>query len=438
MTEDYLATTSRGGPPASEVLENVRQSTVATTYEGRSLSRPAFLEYAQIAQLTHDLGLLHRSLTGLPNRLFGGDVAAFARGVGTTETQATAVVRGRGELPPRIGRADFFMDEVGFRLMEINWGSAVGGLDGADLNRAMLAQPFIGDFVQRHGLSYVDPMVELVDTLFTECRVPAGSRPVVALTDWPRSFETLEPQLRRSAEGLGKLGMDAYPCHIGQLRYADGRVWLGDLAVDIVYRLFLMEALLDETGPQLIEPVLRAAERREVAIFAPMDAELYGSKGALALLSDEAYRHLYPPDELASLDRILPWTRLVRPGPVTVDGRMVDLLGYAAAEQAELILKPTLMHGGQGIVAGWRVPTDEWRQHLEAATEQPYVLQRRIHPVAELFPTDTGTEQWTLAWGAIMASRGYGGMFVRGVRDPDETVNMATGATGTCSFHATG
>jgi hypothetical protein len=61
-------------------------------------------------------------------------------------------------------------------------------------------------------------------------------------------------------------------------------------------------------------------------------------------------------------------------------------------------------------------------------------VQRRIHPVPEQFPTDAGTEEWTLSWGAFLVSRGYGGMWVRGSRDPDATVNMATGATATCCF----
>ncbi|MEO6501515.1 MAG: hypothetical protein ABIQ09_06340 [Jatrophihabitantaceae bacterium] len=33
-----------------------------------------------------------------------------------------------------------------------------------------------------------------------------------------------------------------------------------------------------------------------------------------------------------------------------------------------------------------------------------------------------------------MVDRGYGGMFVRDSRDLDATVNMSTGATGTCCF----
>ena len=220
-----------------------------------------------------------------------------------------------------MGRADFYLDEQGFRLMEINWGAALGGLDGAILNRAMAEQPFIGEFVERHRLGYVDPMAELVHTMFIECGLAAGSRPVVALTDWPESFEHPGAEPAQGAEVHAAFGMRGLPCHVGQLRYADGRVWLGDRPIDVVYRLFMMEDLLDPAGPGLIEPVLQAAERGEVAIFSPMDADLYGSKGALALLSDEQYRDRYTAEELASLDRIVPWTRMVRPGPVTVDGR---------------------------------------------------------------------------------------------------------------------
>ncbi|MFL6162608.1 MAG: hypothetical protein ACJ74U_10285 [Jatrophihabitantaceae bacterium] len=435
LTDQYLTGFAASGLSASALLEALRPSLVDTGFIGRSLSRPVFLSYQQIQQLGADVQQLYATLTGLPRRIFGGDMAAFARAVGATQTQAEVVLRGTASVPSRMGRADFYLDEQGFKLLEVNWGAALGGLDSAILNRSMAEQPFIGDFVERHRLGYVDPMVELVHTLFTECGVPAGRRPAVALTDWPASFVTLEPRLRRNVPDYARLGIDAYPCHLGQLRYADGRVWLGEQAIDVVYRLFLMEDLLDPTGPGLIEPVLQAAERGDVAIFSPMDADLYGSKGALALLSDEQYRHCYTAEELASLARILPWTRMVRPGPVTVAGRQVDLFDYALAERRELIIKPTMMHGGLGLVPGWLTPADEWRQRLEAAMDQPYVLQRRIHPIPERFPTDNGSDEWTITWGAIMVSRGYGGMFVRGSRDLDGTVNMTSGATATCCFH---
>ena len=434
LTQAYLAGFAQRGERASELHSLVRDAVADTSYEGRSLSRPGFLDRASISQLIGDLDQLYASLTGLPQRLFGGDLSAFARAVGATEAQADVILRSRGDRPSRMGRADFYLTESGFQLMEVNWGAALGGLDGAILNRAMLKHPYVAAFVAEHGLGFVDPLTELVDTLFTECHVRPGSRPVVALTDWPTSFEHLEPQLRTSAAILTPFGMEVYPCHVGQLRYADGRVWLGDRPIDVIYRLFLMEDLLTEAGPALIQPVLQAAERAEVAVFSPMDADLYGSKGALALLSDEENRRLWSPAERAALDRILPWTRMARPGPVTVAGATVDLAEYAIAEQRELILKPTMMHGGQGIAAGWLLEPDEWRERLEAAMGQPYVLQRRIHAIPERFPTDTGVEEWTLSWGAFMVSRGYGGMWLRGSRDPDATVNMLSGATATCCF----
>jgi hypothetical protein len=112
LASDYLVGVARPGPRTSEVLDAVRDSTLDTTFVGRSLSRPCFLDHAEVSRLTRDLDQLRTSLTGLPGRLFAGDMAAFARAIGTTETQAAAVVRGRGEHPPRIGRADFFLDRL--------------------------------------------------------------------------------------------------------------------------------------------------------------------------------------------------------------------------------------------------------------------------------------------------------------------------------------
>ena len=350
-------------------------------------------------------------------------------------------MRGRGSAPSRLARADLYLDEAGWRVMEMNMSSALGGVDNMALNRAMLEDPFIAEFVRENNLGYLDTMVEVVETLFAECNVPSGTRPVVALCDWPASYVTLEPQLRKNVAVFDALGVEALPCHIGQLRLEDDSIWLGDRQIDVIYRLFLMEALLDPSGAELIDPVLRAAERGKVAIFSPMDAELYSSKGALALLSDESNRHVFSDTELATLDRFLPWTRMVRPGPVTVDGASVLLEDYALSERTELILKPTLLHGGMGVVPGWQTEPDEWRKLIESAMGEQFVLQKRIHPFAESFPKldGTGTEEWVLLWGGFLGARGYSGMLLRGTTKSDAGVlNMTTGAIASCCFHELG
>ena len=440
LVEQYLSEIDRRGVSASELIGAAHREVdlAATSYMGRCLTRPAFLDYAEHSQLAADLDNLHAALTSLPRRLFGGDLAAFAGAVGMTDAQITAILRSRGVRPSRFARADLYNDGSGYRLMEFNMGSTVGGGDNALLNRAFLTHPVVAEFTEANKLSYVDTMAEVADTLLTECGISAGDGSLIAAADWPASFETLEPTLRYSAEQLAPLGIEMVPCHVGQLSVRDGRVWLEGRPVDVIYRVFMVEDLLDPSGPALIDPVLRAAERGEVKIFTPLDAELYGSKGALAMLSDEANRHLYDADELASLDRILPWTRMVREGQVTVGGERVDLRDYAVDRRDELILKPTLLHAGKGVVPGWLVDAAEWSRQLTAAMGGPYVLQRRIRPVPEPFPADDGPEPWVLTWGAFTVSRGYGGAYVRGSTDPDVgAVNIATGATGTCCFHQT-
>lgn len=443
LTQRYLdAWAAQSELTVEQLRADVYPRIADTIFQGRTMSRPGFLERDEVEQLAVDMETLYGLVTSLPNKLYGGDLGAFAASTGITPAQVQAVLRGRGSAPSRLARADIYRDGKGFRVMELNMSSALGGVDNMALNRAMLAEPFIADFVERNNLGYTDTMVEVVETIFAECKVPTGTRPVMAVVDWPASFETLEGQLRKNAEVFDQLGIEALPCHIGQLRLEDDSIWLGDRQIDIIYRVFLMEDLLDPAGPALIEPVLRAAERGNVAIFSPMDAELYSGKGALALLSDEANRHLFDEHELASIDRCLPWTRMVRPGPVTTEeGDRVLLEEYAVREQQELILKPVLLHGGTGVIPGWQTDPAEWQSVVREAMDRDFVLQRRLRPFTEPYPKADGPgfEDWAILWGAFLGARGYAGMLVRGTEKADAGVlNMATGAMGGCCFHELG
>ena len=82
LTDDYLAAAAERGPKASAILSAAAPKLDATTFLGRCLSRPAFLGATSTGSSRPDLDLLHSALTRLPERVFGGDLAAFARAVG--------------------------------------------------------------------------------------------------------------------------------------------------------------------------------------------------------------------------------------------------------------------------------------------------------------------------------------------------------------------
>jgi hypothetical protein len=410
-----------------------------TVYQGRCLTRPAFLSGPERAVLEQDLTQLRAALAALPDRLFDGDLGRFARALGADDRLVQAVQRSASAELTRLARADMYHDGTAFRLMELNVGSPIGGLDNAVLNRALLGHPFVADFVAARKLSYVDGLAAVVETMRVEGGLAPEQRLAVAAVDWPASFVQIAPLLHASAAALAPYGVDAVACHLGQLRRKGGRVWVDDRPVDAIYRIFMLEDLRDPAGPELIEPVLQAVERDEVAMFTPLGTDLYASKAALAMISDEAYRDRYQPAELASLDRLLPWTRMVRDGPVTVDGQRVDLRELAAERREQLVLKPTSSYGGQGVVQGWQVDDAQWRREVAAAMDRPYVLQQRLRGEPEPFPDGAGLAPWLLRWGVFTASRGFAGAIVIG--SPDLTgavLNIGGGATGGCCFHEPG
>jgi hypothetical protein len=431
LTTGYLAEVARRGLTGRDLLSVMPSTGMVAQGSARYLSRPLFLGEAESQRLNADLQQVRAALISLPGRLFGGDLVAFGRACGLTGRQLAAAVGSRGESVTQLARADMYADGSGLRLLELNMGSGVDGIENGEISRAMLRHPALAQFARANRLGYADTFSRHIDMIFEETGFKRDSFPMVAVVDWPDHYLRIRPFLHAVTRRWRVRGLDAHACHIGQLDVRNGRVMLRGQPVDIIFRIFLTEHMLEPDGPELMEPLIDAVGRGQVSMFTPLDAELYGSKMPLAMLSDHANRHLFSAAELDAFDRVLPWTRMVRPGPVTLeDGSTVDLPGYATGHQQDLVLKPALLHGGIGVVPGWEAGTTAkvWRRELARAMGGPYVLQRRVRPQPELCPgQDGGLTRWTVAWGVFTFPEGYGGMLGRAF---DEASRLAVTKTG--------
>src|SRR5262245_49220114 len=118
------------------VLPLPESALLKSRFAGRYLSRPMFFEAGELSGVARDLSLGWSALGAWLERLFGGEISAFARAVGMTEFQAECVTRSQGPSPralTRMARADLYRDTTGFRLLEWNLGSPVGGVECVDL-----------------------------------------------------------------------------------------------------------------------------------------------------------------------------------------------------------------------------------------------------------------------------------------------------------------
>jgi hypothetical protein len=67
------------------------------------------------------------------------------------------------------------------------------------------------------------------------------------------------------------------------------------------------------------------------------------------------------------------------------------------------------------------------------------VIQRRIQPVTELFPTEEQTlEPWLISWGVFTMACGFGGVFSRGntIESNVEVINVSGGAFSGSALYA--
>jgi hypothetical protein len=437
LTALYLDEVRQRGLRASDLMGDL-PGLRSYYYEGKYLSRPLFIGHAECQRLYADVENVRTAVVSLPERLYGGDFAAFAEAAGAYGAVAS-VLAPYSKPPTQLARADLFLSQTGFQLLELNAGSAMGGTDNADMCRALLRNPVLAEFARAHGLSYVDTFRSQVDTTLAETGLDPDSHPVVALTRLPNHYDevAMSPYQEDVAADWRKLGVDAHRCHLGELSYGRGRVWLGDKPVDAIYRMFFIGLLHEHRGLRaLLKPILDAVARGEVRMCAPLESDMFSSKATVAMVSDDANRQLFTAAELESIDRIVPWTRLVRPGLVTVpDGSQAELLDYAMSEQNELILKPSMGWEGIGVMPGWELSPEEWQVQLTSVSAPWYVIQKRVRPETELFPGEDGElVPWTPVWGLFTGSRGYGGIYVRAVMDSSvSVVNRALGAfVGSC------
>lgn len=405
------------------------------------LSRPAVMDAEQTRSLDHDLPALLQLLQSLPDRLFGGDRDAFARAVGWRDPTSIAALRLLSGPPTGVGRADLVNSPDGFKAVEFNTSSSLGSFEFGELCRAVLADPGFRPAAERQRLTYVDPMQRLAETLLAQLRHAASEPPVVALVGWVSAPFVVDASLFIGL--LRDAGFTVLEGTISDLETRSDGVFLSGTRVDVVYRTFLLKTVAeDPSASALLQPLSDASEAGLVSVFAPLNADVFGSKTCFAMLSDDANRGVFSEPELGVIDRLVPWTRAM-----SVAGRRSHPEGgsleeYVISNRGELVLKPSVGHAGRGVVAGWMTTQPEWESLVHDAVGGDYVVQRRVESVAERFLVPSGDGDLApaacfLHWGLFVTPAGLSGGFVKGLLDRTQDIRyLGDGSHVGCVFHS--
>src|SRR5207237_8516879 len=110
---------------------------------------------------------------------------------------------------------------------------------------------------------------------------------------------------------------------------------------------------------EVARPLLDAYMGGDVTVVNSFRAKLLHKKMSLALLSDERYDSLYTPAQRRAVARHVPWTRKVREGHTTYDGKTIDLAEFVVRAQDRLVLTPNDEYGGKAVVRGGTLDAED-------------------------------------------------------------------------------
>ncbi len=383
---------------ASAEMLTTRSLTDKLTFGGvpflRTL-RPHFVTGAQYRYIQESCNTLAAAMTRLRKAVLANE-ALMAQLDLTPEEHRLAVVDPGFEEPSPSIRMDSFWSEHAWHFVECNGESpaAIAYDDvGSDLFRDL---PCIKEFQKQYNVQPIyslDRFMQEIERQYAQFRANRGPnefplKPRIAIVDWTGVPTRTEHELFQSY--FERRGLQAVLARPEDCHYEDGRLRAGDFTIDLLYKRVLTSELLEK--PEIAAPITQAYVDGKVMVMNAFQAKILHKKMSFALLHDDTNWHLFTPEQIAVIERHIPWTRKVVAGPTNYEGKPLDLLPFIRDNRDRLVLKPNDEYGGKGVYIGWTMTQGEWEAALEEAQAASFVVQEKVILEKEPFPylTDNG------------------------------------------------
>jgi len=289
--------------------------------------------------------------------------------------------------PSPVSRLDaFFVSERGgLKFTEYNGENPAAAAYNDLLAAVFYGLPVMREFLRTYEVRSQPSRHNVLHALESAYRQWSGraERPKVAIIDW-REVPTYS-EFVISADYFRSQGLECVIADPREVEYRNGKLYAGDMAVDLIYKRVLISELVERGG--LEHPIVRAVADRAVCMVNSFRCKILHKKASLAVLSDERNAHLFAPEELEAIHAHVPWTRVLEARTTEYNGRTVDLLEFTEAHREHLVLKPNDEYGGAGIVLGWEASAEEWAVAMRQALAEPFVVQDRIELPSEPYPS---------------------------------------------------
>jgi len=381
-------------------------------HEGdRLIASPVIADEATALDLHRASVEIIAIVLSLADRLFNSSLEALGRWCGFSEENLRYLLIGPDlscSVAKVLARVDSYRVDRGWKLLEINLGTNVGGQQLDWFHR-----PYLRQVAQLAGdTAYFDSTELWAGFTAKLFRAAAGTCGHIAMVEGEAGLGDADNVrfMKYLSEALNRAsGIRVSICGPRDLVRSGAELMYDGEPVDVIYRVFNFADV--KANPAHYSAMFDAV--RDGVSIMPMGLhyKLFGNKAIFALLSDPQFRAGFSNTEAGLLDRYIPRTR-----------RLDDaVLGEARHLRETLVLKPATGHGGKGVTVGAECSPGEWTEHLAAAlaSGKTYIVQERVDvPSANLALLTAGSEttfmqRCRLLHGSFSFGGEFGGLMVR-------------------------
>jgi len=389
LRDDSLAESSRA--MLDEGLERSK-----LIFGGRRLSpylRPHFVTEQDFARIVRVCETVWSAIQKVKDAAIDDDSIVTDLGVTEIERDLISIDPGYRAVSPT-ARLDSFLTEAAYSFVELN-GESPAGIAYVDAAYDIFSRlPVMKKFGETYNLRPLYGRRYMLEVLLDSYEEFLGRKPdtipQIAIVDLKGMPTQKEFELFK--EFFETEGYPAIICSPDELEFDNGRLRVGDVKIDIVYKRLLVNEYLPIVSeyPALLDAYRAGA----ICMVNSFRSKLIHKKALFAVLTNQRRAALFSNDEQEAIRKHVPWTRLVRAEKTDYFGKEIDLLEYIQATRNKLVLKPNDDYGGHGISIGWNTDEVSWEEALRSAlVNGDYIAQERVPTAREVFPAlkDDGT-----------------------------------------------
>ena len=397
---------------------------------------PTFFSKELILEIETMCSDILELIKSIPKRIFDNDIKRISEYYKLSESFLSQmdIVNFQSDLI--VGRGDFVMAEDGFKCVEYNIASNLGGWEAKYIEALYKNESYISEFFLMHG-----PTVEIKDSLYICLKHVLSfyknsdlfnndtkSVNVVLLdpageSDHSANIFVQDVYKNVVRELFGTLPGKIQIATVGNLNVNQESLYLGNDRVEI----------LIDMSHLLTEEILNLMYKKKLIVLNGPISYLLNNKLNLALLSEHSTSPLFSKEEQDTINKYIPWSRKITKTFKNTDGEETSTINYLNQFKDEFVIKRSDGFGGKDVFIGKNSTSDEWNDAISEALQEENWIMQKFYKSKEYHyqKGELGYDLHDAIWGFFMFGKTYGGGFARLMPSSHErgVINSANGAT---------